>query len=53
MQDRTELSLPLGSYNLESYLVYALYPPLYIAGPIGTYNAFVSQLKVGQQSILT
>jgi hypothetical protein len=47
LQDRTELSLPLGSYNLGSYLAYALYAPLYIAGPISTYNGFTSQMKVG------
>ena len=26
------------------YLTYALYPPLYLAGPIMTFNAFLSQL---------
>ena len=43
-QARAELPLPAGSYNLPSFLAYALYPPLYIAGPILTFNAFASQI---------
>lgn len=41
---RTASSHPLAGYTFTSYLSYALYPPLYLAGPIMTYNAFRSQL---------
>eukprot|EP01065_Artemidia_motanka_P035396 TRINITY_DN43311_c0_g1_i1.p1 TRINITY_DN43311_c0_g1~~TRINITY_DN43311_c0_g1_i1.p1 ORF type:complete len:558 (+),score=167.64 TRINITY_DN43311_c0_g1_i1:102-1775(+) len=36
-------------YNLISYLGYVLYPPLYIAGPITTYNAFTSHVCTPQK----
>ncbi len=35
----------LPSYSLLNYLAYTLYVPLYIAGPIITFNSFVSQLS--------
>ncbi|GAA95653.1 hypothetical protein E5Q_02307 [Mixia osmundae IAM 14324] len=35
-----------AEYNFYHYLAYAFYPPLYIAGPIMTYNDFVAQLKL-------
>lgn len=36
--------LPLPYYHgLLPYLEYCLYPPLYIAGPIMSYNSFASQ----------
>lgn len=41
---RAATSHPLTSYSFMLYLAYALYPPLYLAGPIMTYNAFLSQL---------
>ncbi|KAK4046734.1 glycerol transporter [Microbotryomycetes sp. JL201] len=37
-------SHPLHFYAFWLYLTYALYPPLYLAGPILTFNSFVSQL---------
>ncbi|ORY77588.1 MBOAT, membrane-bound O-acyltransferase family-domain-containing protein [Leucosporidium creatinivorum] len=40
----TTTSHPLTSYSFPLYLAYTLYPPLYLAGPIITYNSFVSQL---------
>jgi hypothetical protein len=43
-QVRSELPLSPSSYGLSTFLSYALYPPLYIAGPILTFNAFASQL---------
>ncbi|RNF09178.1 putative GUP1 [Trypanosoma rangeli] len=42
---RTEYPLDVGEYNLLSYLGYIFYPPLYIAGPISSFNAYVSYLK--------
>ncbi|KAL3132194.1 hypothetical protein ABBQ32_008792 [Trebouxia sp. C0010 RCD-2024] len=38
-------SLPMVDYNLWAYLAYIYYPPLYIAGPICTFNAFAWQCK--------
>lgn len=43
-QERKRLSQHLEAYSLGNYLLYALYPPLFIAGPILTFNDFVSQL---------
>ncbi|BEI85833.1 hypothetical protein CcaverHIS002_0601200 [Cutaneotrichosporon cavernicola] len=36
---------PEADYSLVNYLAYTLYPPLYIAGPIMTFNDFVWQLQ--------
>ncbi|SGY43238.1 BQ5605_C001g00004 [Microbotryum silenes-dioicae] len=46
LNDRTRVtkSHPLSDYSFMTYLAYAFYPPLYLAGPILTYNSFVSQL---------
>ena len=45
VQVRQRLPLQPGAYNLVTYLGYLMYPPLYIAGPIITFNSFASQLK--------
>lgn len=44
LRTRAELWQDPGAYNLLMYLAYLLYPPLYIAGPISTFNAFASQM---------
>jgi D-alanyl-lipoteichoic acid acyltransferase DltB (MBOAT superfamily) len=49
LQDRVELSLPASCYNLPTYLAYTMYLPLYIAGPIASFNSFASQLQVGHK----
>jgi D-alanyl-lipoteichoic acid acyltransferase DltB (MBOAT superfamily) len=41
---RASQHLPLSEYSYVAYIVYCLYPPLYIAGPIITFNSFSSQL---------
>lgn len=41
---------PLPEYTLPNYLLYILYPPLFIAGPIMTFNDFHSQ-RVSPPSI--
>ncbi len=46
LQARQKAFLPASAYNLITYLAYVYYPPLYIAGPICTFNSFASQLKV-------
>jgi D-alanyl-lipoteichoic acid acyltransferase DltB (MBOAT superfamily) len=38
-------SLTEEDYSLINFLAYCLYPPLYIAGPIITFNDFVWQVS--------
>ncbi len=49
--DRQRVSTPhpASSYSIPLYLAYALYPPLYLAGPIITFNSFLSQLVAPPQ----
>jgi hypothetical protein len=42
---RVSTPLPEEDYSFVNYLSYALYPPLYIAGPIITFNDFVWQVS--------
>jgi len=42
-RERIEGHLPRAAYGLASYLAYTLYPPLYVAGPTMTFNAWASQ----------
>lgn len=41
----TSRSLDLQEYTFANYVAYALYPPLYVAGPIITFNAFQRQTR--------
>ncbi|KAI0077283.1 MBOAT-domain-containing protein [Panus rudis PR-1116 ss-1] len=43
-KDRPRTYHSLNMYRFPYYLAYALYPPLYIGGPIITYNDFLWQL---------
>ncbi|KDN47744.1 MBOAT-domain-containing protein [Tilletiaria anomala UBC 951] len=43
-KERGLKSHPLEDYNFFNYLLYSLYPPLFIAGPIMTFNDFHGQL---------
>ena len=43
-RERVTNSLPEDGYTLINYVAYSLYPPLYIAGPIITFNDFVWQV---------
>eukprot|EP00164_Ancoracysta_twista_P009693 GFYU01014429.1.p1 GENE.GFYU01014429.1~~GFYU01014429.1.p1 ORF type:complete len:569 (+),score=149.51 GFYU01014429.1:143-1849(+) len=47
---RQECHQPLQSYNYVLYMVYLYYPPLYLAGPTVTFNAFSSQMARQQDS---
>ncbi|KAL3677699.1 hypothetical protein R1sor_020655 [Riccia sorocarpa] len=47
---RQEVALKSEDYNLVTYLAYLLFPPLYVAGPTISYNAFASQLDEPQKS---
>jgi len=42
---RVSTSLPEEDYSLLNFIAYCLYPPLYIAGPIMTFNDFVWQVS--------
>lgn len=43
----------MADYNFRNYVGYAIYAPLYIAGPILTFNDYVSQSKYRPTSIET
>jgi D-alanyl-lipoteichoic acid acyltransferase DltB (MBOAT superfamily) len=43
---RNGRSLKTAEYSYLNYLIYCLYVPLYLAGPIITFNNFVSQVCV-------
>ncbi|KAK9761918.1 glycerol transporter, variant 2 [Basidiobolus ranarum] len=44
-RDRIETSHLPSDYNFIYYLTYVFYTPLYMAGPIITFNNFISQLR--------
>lgn len=44
-KERVKTSLPLSAYSLTDFFAYAIYPPLYIAGPIMTFNDFTWQIR--------
>ena len=43
-RDRIEYSCQKQDYSFLNYLAYVLYSPLYLAGPIITFNYYVSQV---------
>lgn len=45
VQTRQKAHLPASAYSLTIYLAYIFYPPLYLAGPILTFNSFASQVR--------
>jgi D-alanyl-lipoteichoic acid acyltransferase DltB (MBOAT superfamily) len=49
-RDRIEYSCQKQDYSFLNYLAYVLYSPLYLAGPIITFNYFVSQVLPNQVS---
>jgi hypothetical protein len=48
-KDRVRTSHPLSDYKLVNLVAYTLYPPLYIAGPIMTFNDFIWQVSTASQ----
>eukprot|EP00743_Colponemidia_sp_Colp-15_P015621 GILK01018860.1.p1 GENE.GILK01018860.1~~GILK01018860.1.p1 ORF type:complete len:384 (-),score=4.35 GILK01018860.1:23-1174(-) len=46
---RTDTPHPLPEYNLVHYIAYLFYVPLYIAGPMSSFNAYVSHLYIPQR----
>jgi D-alanyl-lipoteichoic acid acyltransferase DltB (MBOAT superfamily) len=49
---RVSTSLPENEYSLLNFVAYCLYPPLYIAGPIITFNDFIWQVRLLNQGVL-
>ncbi|KAM0485187.1 hypothetical protein ACHAPX_001168 [Trichoderma viride] len=53
LSERDRISIPadIRDFSFRNYLAYALYAPLYIAGPILTFNDYISQAKHRAASI--
>ncbi|KJZ71589.1 hypothetical protein HIM_08983 [Hirsutella minnesotensis 3608] len=47
LSERDRISLPadVGDFCFRNYLAYAVYAPLYLAGPILTFNDYIAQAK--------
>ena len=52
-RDRVDTPAKPEDYSLRNYLAYVLYSPLYLAGPILTFNDYISQQRYIPQSITT
>ncbi|KAI7865139.1 MBOAT, membrane-bound O-acyltransferase family-domain-containing protein [Spinellus fusiger] len=50
---RNTIPCPKSDYNYVYFLAYVLYMPLYMCGPIITYNNFISQIRYPSQNITT
>ncbi|XP_058095813.1 membrane-bound O-acyltransferase gup1 isoform X4 [Magnolia sinica] len=48
--DQEERSIHTDKFSFSMYLCYLVYAPLYIAGPIVSFNAFASQLDMPQRN---
>ncbi|SPO02285.1 related to glycerol transporter [Cephalotrichum gorgonifer] len=53
--ERERVSMPADAadYSFRNYVAYAIYAPLYIAGPIMTFNDYISQSKYPSPTIET
>ncbi|RDW75975.1 hypothetical protein BP5796_06796 [Coleophoma crateriformis] len=53
LSERDRIKTPAGvkDYSFRNYIAYAIYAPLYLAGPIITFNDYISQLKYPPASI--
>jgi len=53
LSERDRVSTPANAkdYNFRNYIAYAIYAPLYLTGPIITFNDYISQLKYAPASI--
>lgn len=52
-RDRVTIPASARDYSFRNYLAYALYAPLYLTGPIITFNDYISQLRHRPHSIET
>lgn len=55
LSERDRVSIPAlrDAFNFKNYLSYVLYSPLYLAGPIVSFNDYISQLRYPSPSITT
>ncbi|KAF1956631.1 MBOAT-domain-containing protein [Byssothecium circinans] len=55
LSERDRVSIPAknSDYTFRNYFAYAVYSPLYLAGPIVTFNDFISQARYRPHSITT
>ncbi|KUJ24606.1 glycerol:H+ symporter-like protein [Mollisia scopiformis] len=53
LSERDRVSIPAAAkdYSFRNYIAYAIYAPLYLTGPIITFNDYISQLKYPPASI--
>lgn len=53
LSERDRIASPANpkDYSFRNYLAYILYAPLYLAGPILTFNDYISQIRYRAQSI--
>ncbi|KAI5954470.1 GUP1 [Candida jiufengensis] len=49
-RERLNAPLPINDYNIVNYLAYIFYTPLFIAGPILTFNDYIYQSNYQQSS---
>ena len=45
---RSRVNHSLDTYSYLNYIAFAIYPPLYIAGPIMTFNDFMWQVSLSR-----
>lgn len=50
-KDRVDMPAKMQDYSLLNYMAYVLYTPLYLAGPIITFNDFIHQQKYSTPSL--
>ncbi|RKP12464.1 MBOAT, membrane-bound O-acyltransferase family-domain-containing protein, partial [Piptocephalis cylindrospora] len=50
-KQRVQRPLPLSEYSLLHYLAYTLYLPLFLAGPIITFNDFITQIRLPRKEL--
>ncbi|PYH85051.1 glycerol:H+ symporter [Aspergillus uvarum CBS 121591] len=52
-RDRVSIPAELSAFNGRSYVAYVLYAPLYLTGPILTFNDYISQQRYAPPSLTT
>ncbi|KAH8173746.1 MBOAT, membrane-bound o-acyltransferase family protein [Sarocladium implicatum] len=52
-RDRVKISAGVNDFSFRNYVAYAIYAPLYLAGPILTFNDYICQSKYRAASIET
>ncbi|KAI9376601.1 MBOAT, membrane-bound O-acyltransferase family-domain-containing protein [Aspergillus egyptiacus] len=50
-RDRVKIPAENSAFNCRNYLAYILYSPLYLTGPIVTFNDYISQQRYPPQSL--